>query len=200
MARAKEGSGFVNDGFGSKTAAGGTEFSRVIPPRTGVRARIAGFSYTAGATAHTLTQLNAVDEVSLTSDAASGQAVININKAPTAPDGSVMANTDWFIVQHEDGNWEDYKISSVSGLAVTLTANLDKKVLTGSRAFFMGQPSDHSDRQFTIDASQTLTISGGDDRNCIGAAGANNQPIMFHSDNGTNAGIMRWLSYIYGGA
>lgn len=191
---------YVNDAYGTKTETAGTIIKRVIPPRSGARAKVGGLSYTAAATAHTLSVLTTVNTVSVASEAASGQAVVNISSVPTTFDGSIVAANDWFVLQYEDGTWDAHIVNSISGKAVTFAANLSQKVLADSQAFFMGAPADHSDRQFTIDASQTLTIAGGDDRLGFGTGSSNGTPILVHSTNATNAGLLRWLAYYYGTA
>lgn len=190
----------VNDAYGTKTAAAGTEFTRVIPSRPGLRARASGFIYTAGTTAHTLTFMVTLDQTSIASEAASGQAVIVASRVPTAPDGSSLAAGDWVIVAHEDGVWTDYKVTSISGFNITLTANLAKKVLKDSALFFMGAPADHDGRAFTILASQTLSMYGADNKLCAATAMVDNQPILVHSNNITAAGYLQWLGYTYGSA
>ena len=188
----------MNDAYGSKTAAFGTAITRVVSPRAGLRAAVSGFAYTAGTTAHTLTFLTAQSETTISTEAASGQAVIALTTIPTASDGSLLAANDFVIVQHEDGSWSDYVVSSISGLNVTLTGNLSKKVLKGSRVFFMGVIADHPDRQYTIAASTTLQISGGDVRLRCATANKDNEPILAHSANATVAGTLVWLGFTYG--
>lgn len=190
----------VNDAYGSKTATAGTEITRTIPPRPLARAKASGFVYTAGANLHTLTFQVTLAKVAMSTDAASGQAVIALTQIPSAPDGSLIAASDWVIVQHEDGVWTEYKVSSVSGLNITLTANLAKKVLKNTVVYFMGAPADHVDRQYTINASQTLSIYGGDVRVCIATALNDNEPILANCDNVTAAGKLQWLAYTYGSA
>ena len=187
----------VNDAFGSSTQTAGTAITRAIPPRVGTRAHVSGFSYTAAATAHTVTMLTVLDTKSVASEAAASQAVVALNSIPTAADGSILAANDYLILQYEDGSWEPHLVSSLSGLNVTVSASFSKKILKGSTAYFMGAPGDHSNRQYTIDASQTFTIAGSTDRVCAAAATAKNQPILVHSNNATNAGILRWVAYSY---
>src|SRR6185436_1707042 len=167
----------VNDAYGTKTATADTEFTRVVPPRAGVRARVSGLVYTAGTTAHTLSFLNVLGSTTVSTDAASGQAVVAFTALPTAPDGSLIAASDWVIMQQEDSSWVAAKVSSLSGLNVTMTANLAKKVKAGTTIFFMGAPADHSDRQFTVLASQTLNLVGADTRLGICTAANDGQPI-----------------------
>lgn len=188
---------YINDCFGTQTQTAGTIITRVVPPVAGARSCIGWFSYDCSTTAHTLTFLVAIDEVAVSSEAASGQAVVNINRVPTSADGSVIANTDFFVLQHEAGDWAVYKVSSASGLAITMTANLSQKVLKSSRAFFMGQPSDHSLRQFTMLASKVTTFIGADFRVRACTSALPDSPILVHSDNATAAGYLTGPAYYY---
>lgn len=189
---------YINDCFGTQTQTAGTIITRVVPPQIGgVRACIGWYSYDCSTTAHTLTFLVPVDEVAVASDAASGQAVVNINRVPTSADGSVIANTDFFVLQHEAGDWAVYKVSSAAGLAITMTANLSQKVLKSSKAFFMGQPSDHPLRQFTMKASTVSQFIGGDFRIRACTTPLVAQPILVHSDNSTAAGFLTGPAYYY---
>lgn len=190
---------FINDCYGSLTQTAGTVITRVVPPAEGLRACVGSFRYEAAATAHSLTMMVAVDEVEVSSEAASGQAVVNMNRVPTAGDGSVIANTDFFIIQYEDGSWAVHKVSSASGKAITMTANLSQAVLKGAKAFFMGAPGDHTDRIWTMKAS-TITVFDASDFRIRAASGSYlNSPILVHSDNATNAGTLYYLSYYYDG-
>lgn len=187
----------VDDAFGTKTASAGTVITRVIPPKTGARTRATGFSYIAAATAHTLSFMVCMDgTTALTTDAESGQAVINLNRLPQASDGSAIAANDWVVLRYEDGSWSEHMVSSLSGLAVTLSANLTAKVLSGSTVYFMGAPADHANRQFTCAASVTTQIVGSPTAP-LAAGAAVGSPMVVHSNNATNAGTLTWLSFAY---
>jgi hypothetical protein len=141
--------------------------------------------------------LTALSEVSNSTDAESGQTVLVLASVPTIPtDGSLLAAGDWLVVRHESGSWVPYKVSSISGLSVTLTANLGGKVLEGSQVFFMGAPGDHTNRQYAVAASETFGIACGEG-SMLAAGSKNNSPVLVLSDNATNAGEMRWVAWDY---
>jgi len=188
---------FVNDAYGSKTETADTVILRVVPARVGARATVLSWAYKSGTTAHTLTFLTCMDETTVSSDAASGQAVVNVARVPTAGDGSLLAANDFAVLQHEDGTWGGYKVSSISGLAVTFTGNLTAKVLKGTKFFFHAAPGDHSDRAVSTVASTEHIFGGGDSRHVACAATKKGQPILIHSNNATAAGVLRWLGYGY---
>lgn len=188
----------INDCYGSQTATAGTALVRLIPPGLDTaRACVGNFGYDCGSTAHTMTMQVTMFTSSASSDAASGQAVINLTSAPTAFDGTIIAANDYISFPYEDGTYGYGKVSSVSGLAITLTANLSKKVLKGSPVWFHGAASDHTDRQFTMKASAVTTFNSGDFRIRAAAAYDKGQPILVYVDNITAAGVWQYLSFYY---
>lgn len=187
----------LNDSYGSLTQTAGTEITRVIPPNPDGRGCVGNFRYEAAATAHTLTMMTTIMTVKCASDAASGQAVLALDQMPVTPDATIVAAGDWFVVQHEDGTWNAYKVSSVSGLNITMTGNFSGKVKAGSSVHFMGAPADHSLRQFTMKASTTTEFDAGDFRIRAATGSAKNTPVLVHSNNATNAGTLYWLSYYF---
>lgn len=188
---------YINDCYGSVTQTAGTAITRVIPPNSGARACLGNFKYVPAATAHTLTAMVVVQTLSVTSDAASGQAVVPISSIPTSFDGSILAANDWLVLQYEDGSWAAHLVSSLSGLNVTVSANLTAKVLKDSVAYFMGAPGDHTTRQFTTIASTSYDFIASDFRIRAATSPLPNQPILFHSNNATNAGTLHHMSYYY---
>lgn len=185
----------INDCYGSKTETAGTAITRVIAPRPGGKAVISSFQYSTAGTEHTITIMTTLADKTVSSDAAASQAVVSLNAIPVAPDGSVLAANDFLVLQYEDGTWNAHKVSSLSGLDVTLTANLSKKVLKGTRAFFMGAPADHADRQFKVAASKDMTFA--DAAVGVGSSSRTGEPIMIQSDNATAAGNLRHVAYKY---
>ena len=188
----------VNDCWGSQTAAAGTALQRLVPPGLSTaRACVAAYAYDCGATAHTMTIMPSIMSVSVSTDAASGQAVVSLSSNPTAFDGSIIAASDFISFQNEDLSYSFGKVSSIAGLNVTLTANLTKKVLKGAVVWFHGAPGDHTDRQFTMKASTLNTFPGGDFRVHACAALDKGQPILVNVDNITAAGIWTYLAFYY---
>lgn len=189
----------VNDAYGSKTETAGTAILRVIPPRAGHRAWVSGFLYRPGATAHTVTFLTAVAVTTATEAAESGQAVLKLASLNYAPDGSAVANTDYFVVQHSDGTYDAYLYSSASGLSVTMATNLSADVAAGATVWYMAAPGDHANRQYLTVASADFSATGSE-KTRIATARANGEPILVHVDNATNAGNLKWVAYSYGDA
>lgn len=187
---------YLNDCYGSLTQTAGTEILRVVPPRDGAPGCVGNFRYEAAATAHTLTMMMVTSSTTVATDAASGQAVVNMSGTLTDASGGAVAASDFLVLQYESGVWEAHKVSSVSGLAITVTANLTAKIKAGSIAYCMGAPADHAARQFTMKASTTTDFIASDNR-VQAARSVEGNPILVHSNNATNAGTLYWLSYYY---
>jgi hypothetical protein len=190
----------LNDSYMSLTQTAGTEITRLVWPRKNCWSKVGFALYTAGATAHTLSFCPTVgDELFCTEKAESGQAVLKVNKLNTDPSGGAVANTDWFSVQHEDGTYGEYKVSSVSGFAITFTGNLSKDVLTKARVFYHAAPADHAtNRAFLTTASVDNTLPGDGQRAQACISTQKDHPILVVSNNATNAGNLRMLSFSYG--
>lgn len=185
----------LGDGYGSLTQTAGTAITRVVPARGGEWGYVSGWLYRPAATAHTLTHLTSQDQVIVDTDAASGGTTITVNRLPIAFDGGVLANTDWLIVEDENGYQIAYLLTSVNGNVLTVPT-LSSKLLADSRVWLMGTPSDHANRQILTVANADNTFYG--NRNSRAAiSSAKNTPILVHSDNATNAGNLKWLTYDY---
>jgi hypothetical protein len=190
---------FLNDCPGTTTAAANTAFTRILPPSEKGRLCSGTFGYLGTNTAHTLTFLTAVQELRASSEAASGQATLVVNQIPTDPSGGDLATTDYFVVQHQDGTYGAYLWSSDSGTTITFGSNLTDKVLKGARVFFMGGPADHAVSQWTMPASTLFTWPAGDFRARSKTASSRFSPILVHSNNATNAGVLYGPAYFYDG-
>lgn len=192
----------VNGVFGNRTQTAGTEILRVISPRENARAKIASWRYTAAATAHTLTFMTAQDVAAAAMDVAATATAITTDTPLTGLDGGIVAANDFIITQLENGGWVVAKVSSVSGLTITVAAQFSAtlKVLKDARVFLMGAIADHTDRQFAIPANTTVEFKGKDLRVCACTAAMDNEPILAHSANATDAGALNWMAYVYGDA
>jgi hypothetical protein len=124
-------------GLDRLTQTAGTVITQVVPPNTkGGRAVITNVAYVCAATAHTLTFMKALGQTVATAAAASGQAVVNV-EAKTFLDQTVAAN-DFAVVQHSDGTYGVYLVSSVSSLAITFASNLTAAVADNAKIWWFG--------------------------------------------------------------
>lgn len=189
------------DGYGSATAAAGTEILRVCPPKLGRYTRVVSAQYDCGSTSHVLTLMVTLDRVQVSTDAEAGQAVIKFNKAPVDSSGNKIAANDYFVVKDEMGIFGVYRVNAVSGLSITIDASIGtagasgftNKVLAGRNVWFVGAAADHAARQFTMKAStvnQLPHVPTG-----YATSPAAFEPIVVHSNNATNAGILSFVTY-----
>lgn len=203
---------FIGDSVTGVTAAGGTPFHTPCPPRAGARARITIVKYINGATAHTLTMMPALCRTLVAADALGAGTVVSVQSLPTYPDGTLPAAGDFFVVQHDNGDWRSHEISSISGFSITASAAFPAVNLGGGisafrsgsfisplhlppipttgQLFFHGAPADHPDKQFAMSVSNSppndlYNSQGGWCKSLL-----NGDPIVMHSNNATNAGVL----------
>lgn len=178
---------------GRATQTAGTVISVLLPPKKKAFTRVTTFKYTCGATAHTVTAMQSLGMARLSAAAASGQAVIKLAEQPVASGNNVAAN-DFLVVEFPDGTFALVKVSSVSGLTITLTANLAAALAKGSRVWMLGVVGDgHPQHLMTVSVVNTFQDT------LIGVAQSKNpdEPLVLQSDNATNAGSFELVSAAY---
>lgn len=199
----------VTNQRGLLTATAGTAIE-LLSPGAGrdVRnayCRLQRLVYRAAGTAHTLTILRALG-VTTAAAAAAGQAVLTLAAQPQA--GNDVAADDylaWEVAEATAGgatlvHYLHGKVLSVSGLTITLTANLTRAVPAGSRVWLLGvagdaAPSGEQQLTFSAPANAVTTLGGPDvDVACSGLLGA---PILVLSNNATNAGQFEGAGYVW---
>lgn len=183
-------------GYGLVTATAGTVITRTLPAKKRHWTHLLFAKYIAGATAHTLTVMQALGTTTLSAAAAAGQAVVALTADPGVGTASgVIAANDYVVIEKPDGTFHTGIVSSVSGLNVTLTAN----VPTGGFAalapvWFFGVIGD-GHPQYTLTASVATTL-----QSTIGSVVSSlrrYQPLILHSGNATNAGVLDLVSGCY---
>lgn len=191
---------YGGNGLGSDTQTAGTVINRLVPARVGAFSRITKLVYTAGATAHTVYAMRSLGRTTLSADAAASQAVINLTAEP-GPSGNTIAANDYVAIRQDNGAVIVAKVSSVSSLAVTLTANLSVAISAGASVWFFGVAGDTDPKttlvhpKFTGTASVTTSYS--DDAGGVVASHAKDEPILVQSNNATNAGVIEQVSYTH---
>lgn len=189
------------DGYGSATAAADTVVVRVFPPKPGRLTRVNAWIYDNGATAHTITMLVPIQKVQSSTDAAAAQAVIKLKENPTNLSGLAIAANDWLVVKDEKGIFGAYRVSSVSGLSITIATSIGaagasgfvNKILADTPVWYFGAPSEHATRQYTMKASVVTTMPYTESG--WATSPAKNEPIIMHDNNATAAGIIVGVSY-----
>lgn len=184
------------DGYGSLTASAGTAIVRVIPPKAKRYSRADGFIYDCAATAHSITFMPTLAETTVVTDAAAGSATIKVTNLPAATESGAAAAGDFIVTQNENGTFVAYHIASISGSTITVTVSvgdadgsgLTVKVLADTPVYFMGTPGDHTKRQYLMVASVRNTVFP--PRGYVAMGVVQNTPILCHSNNATNAGVL----------
>lgn len=199
--------GTYSDCLGKQAAAFGTLLNWLIPPRAGKYTRISKMVATAAGTAHTLTVLRGLGTTTCVGANASGQAVVNITADPgvatingVAYSNAIAAN-DIVAIKEKDGITRQYKVSSVSSLAITLTSNLVAGTVGGESFWFFGVIGDTDPRTgaahqtFTVPASATTAIDSAN----TGIAVSNNagEPLIVQDNNITATGTLEYCGFVY---
>lgn len=183
-------------GLGYDTENAGTVIIQRVDPRKNLFSRVFKFGYKAGSTEHTGTWLREYGRTTLSAAALASQAVIALTADPgtgTTP-GAIAAN-DYLVIEKPDGTFHTAKVSSVASLNITLTANVPTGGFdSGAVVWFFGAEGD-GHPQYVLDASTLVEIGDG----YAGVVGSPKtySPLLFHSDNASNAGKFRYATIGY---
>lgn len=197
--------------LGTKTAALNVGFIGLIPPHSGAYTKINRLVYTTAGTPHTLNIMKSQGKTTTTAaSSASGTtltlASISIaNKVNGESLSENLAANDWLVVQHTDGTWGAYMVTSVSGLVVTLSTSapavaLAKDVASGAVVYGMYETSRATGKDavvITTTASSTQTFETYAPEVGIAQSNGTNEPLLFHSSNVTAAGSLVYVSAVY---
>lgn len=191
---------YGGNGIGRTTATAGTRIRVLVPPDPNGYTRLTKVTYTAQGTAHTLTVARPLGKTTLTAYAAPGQAVVNLAADPN-PSGNAIAAGDILAIRETDGVTRLYTVSSVSTLAITLTANLTVGAALGATVWSFGALGDTHPLtgrpHDTLDGTASTTTSYEDREGGVFATFTYDDPILLDSDNATAAGTFRQVSYSY---
>lgn len=212
-------------GISNATAANGTAFTRVVPPRSGLQTVIDSLKYAAGNTAHTLTLLKPIangttlgvsQPFALASRANSAESANTANtitlRSALGPTGNLLAANDMVAVRESDGITRVFTVEALTNSNLTIRfvgAGFTTGVSTDAKVWMLGLVGDTDPRtglphqQFAAAA----TVAGGDLANAgavnwsnpngfgISATIGQDEPIVFYSPNTTNAGILGLLTF-----
>jgi len=183
------------------------EILRVVPPVPNLVAVIDSITYTALATAHTISILRATALTQTDGRSASGQKVVGLsdngamNTVNAASTENIAAN-DHVCWLDENGKYEAERVDSVSGSSITLFTNLSVPIAAGSPIWIFGEVARSSSPAFTPPASATTTLSMSVAAGIPAQSDTNqrsgiNEPMIAYSDNATNAGLFVAVSGRY---
>jgi hypothetical protein len=165
---------------------------------------ILNFRYTPGATTHTGTFMRGASRAKVASDLAAAGTALVLDAAVTDGAGNAPANLDVFAVRLDNGDWHVSTISAWS--AGTLTATLNTAIPTGRTAkkgakvvcYGVAGDTMHNQNQVTLTTGSTfqLPVLAGQHVSIVRAS-APGEPIIFDSDNATNAGTVDAVQWGY---
>lgn len=189
---------------GYHTETAGTVITEVIPPKLRAKSRITRLVYEAGTTAHTPRILMPLARTTLTAAAAASQAVINVaavSLTPTAtpqnpsPSAESIAASDYLIFKNADGGYDYGIVSSVSSLAITLTASLATALVSGAPVWCCYELGRNT--HLTVDGTASAFTTMEDPIAGLCTSWLRDSPLLFHSGNATAAGFLHHLGGYY---
>lgn len=196
--------GLGGDGVGAVTATAGTRIRKILGGVGGLFTHLLGFQYTPGATTHTGTVMRDASGAKAASALAAAGTALVVDTALTDGDGNAIAANDVLAIKLNTGEWHLSTISAWNSGTKTATLNTaiptGKSVLKGAPVFCYGVEGDtwHSDRTFTLTTGATRTFPNTDVGDVSLTRGRSpGAPLIFSSDNATNAGTLIYANVFY---
>lgn len=194
----------------SATANAGTAIVAVVPPRSSAKTVLSVIQYESGSTAHTLQVLRAQGSTTTTASAAANDSTITLDDVSVAKDlngedlAENLAASDYLVVEHSDGSYGAYSISSINTTTkvVTLSANLSKAVDSGASVWAMHEISRSTGIPSISITTKASTIenfppAGVDGEIGIASSTRSNEPLLIYSNNASNAGTLKFAAGCY---
>jgi hypothetical protein len=206
--------------YGSLSIAFGTVINILVIPQHGKKTKITGLGVTASTTAHTVTVLRPLNWVTTTAAALASQAVVALSADPGAFSTGLQGETPpftphvanipiatghWLAFETPDGTYYFDKVSSVSGLNITMTNNLPTGgIAFGARVWFFGaatstnpnDPAGGAHPIFTAPASTTKLL--GFQQASLIESIFTYEPLLVQDNNATATGTLEYVAGEYG--
>jgi hypothetical protein len=191
----------------NQTATAGTRIQVCCGGVQGWVTQLSQFNYTPGATAHTLTMMRSQTATTTTQAVAAGGTTVPCASLLTTHAGGAANSAGLVGIQLDDGTW---LLSTLNGVpnTTTFSLTLTTAVPTGrsipikSTVCYFGLASDAYHAAYQIPSSVagsgslfTLPIINADVSLC--KASLPGQPIVFDSNNATNAGTLTSIYFGY---
>ncbi len=200
---------------GKQSATADTVIQFVVPARNGCFTRLNKLSYTNQGTAQTFYVMRPLAATTITAAVAIAGTTLTLKRDPGAyaanavQDGkavpsvadNLIAANDYVVLQCDDGIQRVIKVTSVSGLVLTVPS-LVGGASANARVWFFGAVGDtdpnsglvHAVFTITVSVTSTYTDSNGEGLICTHNKG---EPLVLHSTNETAAGTIEQASWSY---
>lgn len=196
------------------TEVAGTVIVDVIPPVPYRLVAVSSFSYRVPATQHTLTFMKACGQTRAAAAAAAAQKDITLASVSLGFDSNGAAENlaagDWLAWQDSSRGFVADVIASivVATGVVTMTADVPVAIASGAKvwAFYeVGRACHHvflpaASALFLVHGDYNMVIGGitPQKANCAASVRSGyGDPVLFHSNNLTNAGFLEQVSGVY---
>jgi hypothetical protein len=203
--------------YGKNSVAFGTIIQTLVRPFKGAWTKITRICYSTTGTAHTLTIRKSIGKTTLAANAAAAQAVIVLAATPgftingTFTANRAVAGNDYLVVERVDATcgrttYDLYKVSSVSGLSITLTGNVVGALAKGAQVWLMsldtdkipGATNNPTNPKFTTAATAAYANVPPIFAEDMGVASTVGQeePMIIESNNATATGTLEFAEAI----
>lgn len=191
----------TGDGVATKTQTAGTRINAVLGGGPGFT-HLVNLRYTDTGTAHTLTIMRGASRAKVTTAVAAAGTSLVLDAALTDGAGNAVAANDYVAVQLDNGTWHLSLVTSWTAATLTLVLTTavptGRSILAGGKIVCYGVAGDamHADQQYTGGAGSSAVnvpaVAGGVMSLC--KAPKPNEPLIFDSNNATNAGTLNYAN------
>lgn len=193
------------DGYGKLTQNAGTRIRRLLGGVGGLFTHLLNMRYTDSGTAHTLTIMRGASRAKTTAAVAAAGTSVVVDTALTDGDANAIAANDCLGIRLDNGTWHFSTVSAWDSTTKTITLNTavptGRSILKGAAVVCYGVAGDtyHSNQQFTggSGASATNFPPANTPDVSLVRASYPGEPLLFDSDNATNAGTLNNIEVGY---
>lgn len=192
------------DGVAKHTQSAGTRIRVALGGLCGkLFTHVCNLRYSDTGTAHTLTLMRGATRTTAVGAVAAGATAVTMAAALFDGAGNVMAASDVIAIQLDNNTWHVDIVSAVSTTALTLTTAVPtgRSIPDGAKIVCYGVAGDamHANQQYTAGSGTAAVnvpaVAGTQPSLCKGAT--SNEPIIFDSNNATNAGTLDYAGVVY---
>lgn len=164
---------------------------------------VTNIRYTDTGTAHTLTLMRGATRTSVVGAVAAAGTAVVLKEALYDGAGNAMAASDVIAIQLDNGTWHLDLVSAISTTSLTLTTAVPtgRSILDGAKIVCYGVPGDtmHANQQYDGGSGSAAVnipaVAGTAPSLC--KASSSNEPIIFSSNNASNAGTLNYANCVY---